>query len=218
MPASWQMQKDSQLIDNLANQQRPLVRFYEWESPTITYGYFINPEDHLVNHISGFDLARRPTGGGILFHANDWTFTVAIPRSHPKFSQNVLENYRLINEAVLEAICETVSSMSERPTIALQKEEPLLSMRAFCMAAATKYDLLLDGLKIGGSAQRKTQFGFVHQASVFLSQPDWESLEGSLQNGKELVHAMKLTSSYLGKVSRETLSNALIRSLESSLQ
>ena len=65
------------------------------------------------------------------------------------------------------------------------------------MASPTQYDLLLDGIKIGGAAQRKTKDGFVHQASLFLCSPPWEKMRNCLQNGTLLVEAMQAASSSL---------------------
>ena len=59
---------------------------------------------------SGLHLARRPTGGGIIFHLTDFAFSVLIPANHPSFSQNTLENYALVNRPVAFAISEIAPS------------------------------------------------------------------------------------------------------------
>src|SRR5256885_2289828 len=61
----------------------------------------------------------------------------------------------------------------------------------FCMATATKYDLIYAGKKLGGSAQRKTAGGFVHQGTLFLSPPDWNEIAAILQFPKESIDVMK---------------------------
>ncbi|HXF28692.1 MAG TPA: lipoate--protein ligase family protein, partial [Chlamydiales bacterium] len=156
--AEWQMERDRELIANLSYLTAPLIRFYEWHTPSITYGCFIDPTEYLRREISGFELAKRPTGGGILFHLNDFAFTVAVPHSHPRFSPNVLDNYRWINETVVKAIskCDDCDAITLQP-----KSVEKASLRHFCMATPTQYDLLLNGKKVGGAAQRKTNFGFV---------------------------------------------------------
>src|SRR5580692_6228766 len=95
-PASAEknMQIDADLLESLA--EEPILHFYEWEKRSITYGYFVKPEEllHLENlKRHGIDHARRPTGGGIVFHLWDLAFSVLIPSSSPHFSQNSLENY-----------------------------------------------------------------------------------------------------------------------------
>lgn len=197
--AILQMERDQALIDSLQKRKRPCLRFYEWERPTITYGYFIDPVKHLRGDSASFDIAKRPTGGGILFHVEDFAFSVAVPAHHPRYSENVLENYRFINDIVLQAVrrvCGGCFSLED-------KKEGKGVHQEFCMASPTKYDLLLGGAKIGGSAQRKTKYGFVHQASIFLTLPSWDELEGILHRGKEVVASMKATS--LGLCAKEEL-------------
>ncbi len=208
--ASWHMAKDQSLIDSLSSLTAPLIRFYEWKAPTITHGYFINPEKYLkldACKALGFDVAKRPTGGGILFHCNDFTFSVAIPKTHPQFSLNVLENYHFVNTKALQAVQELVSLAN------LAEATPKTSYREFCMAEPTQYDLLVHGLKIGGSAQRMTRFGFVHQASIFLQTPPWELIEELLHDGKKIVQAMKATSASIGIpiVQKKELQQSLIQ-------
>src|SRR5690242_16384610 len=93
-PAEKNMAFDAELLENLGGQ--PILHFYEWERPSISYGYFIQPSKFLnLNNIKkqGIDLARRPTGGGIVFHLWDMAFSVLVPASSPHFSLNTLENY-----------------------------------------------------------------------------------------------------------------------------
>lgn len=192
--AFFHMEKDRELISGLENLKRPLLRFYEWEKKAITYGHFIDPHKYLKLECAkklGFDIARRPTGGGILFHIQDFTFTVAIPCHHPNCSKNVLENYHFVNSTVLQAIHEIGSFCN------LAEKKETLPLREFCMATPTQYDLLLHGYKIGGAAQRMTRFGFVHQASIFLTNAPWDILEELLYDGKNTIETMKKVSSHI---------------------
>lgn len=186
--ASLQMQRDIDLLDGLERQSVPFVRFYDWASPTITYGHFIDPTQYLKPHVD-FDLAKRPTGGGLLFHVHDFPFSVAIPAHHPKYSGNTLDSYHMINEVVLGAVLEVCGG-----SISLDVQGKESSYSEFCMASATKYDLLLNGIKIGGAAQRRTKHGFLHQGTIFLTLPPWDKLEEALIDGKEVVKVMKSTS------------------------
>ena len=59
----------------------PLLHLYQWDGPSATYGYFIDPSKYLdlnklrQHHVA---LARRPTGGGIVFHIWDLAFSFLI--------------------------------------------------------------------------------------------------------------------------------------------
>jgi lipoate---protein ligase len=145
LSALWQMQQDQLLIDNLPHQTELSVRFYEWAQPTITYGCFLDPMEYLTAPIPGFEMVKRPTGGGMLFHVQDFPFTVAVPAAHPKFSANVLENYRFVNEAVIRALQEVMGDM---PLKLIEKSQDS-GFSQFCMATPTRYDIMLQGQKIG---------------------------------------------------------------------
>src|SRR5260221_13144552 len=94
LSAERQMKIDQQLIDSLVSLQSPLFRHYKWEKKSITYGYFLDPNKYIDTQIAkekGFDIAKRPTGGGMLFHYSDFSFTVALPASHKAFLLSVNE-------------------------------------------------------------------------------------------------------------------------------
>jgi lipoate-protein ligase A len=206
-PAVAHMERDRALLSC----PEPLLLFYEWQRPTITYGHFIDPEQYLDLRVVaelGFDMARRPTGGGILFHTADVVFTVCIPTGHCRYSDTVLENYRWINEAVESA----VGAGSTLIRQALPRHE----YSSFCMASPTIYDIVIDGKKVGGSAERKTARGYIHQASLFLSEPCWDSIERMLVD-KEAVEKMRQSSSWIS-MDRDRLKQALAESMRQRLE
>ncbi|MBS0656308.1 MAG: lipoate--protein ligase family protein [Verrucomicrobia bacterium] len=189
MSAQDAMHEDGEWITKLPAFDRPRVRFYEWERKSITYGHFIDPDKWLAQKkvkLLGFDTARRPTGGGLIFHYADFSYTVAVPIHHPKCSQTVLDNYHLVNSALLEAISSISGAFSLQAA-----SDARGTFTELCMATATQYDLIYAGRKLGGSAQRKTTGGFVHQGTLFLAPPNWEEMEEVLRMPKEAIEAMK---------------------------
>src|ERR1700722_4751196 len=105
--AEANMAMDAMLLRRMACVHQPVLHLYEWEAPSITYGYFIDPEKHLVMEstgLLGLQLARRPTGGGIICHTTDFTFLILVPANHPAYSSNTLENYAYINGLVSNII------------------------------------------------------------------------------------------------------------------
>ena len=192
-----QMAHDQRLIDELSRLKRPVFRLYRFKKKSITYGYFQNIHN-LINceraQALGFDVARRPTGGGALFHWADFSFTVAMPAHHHCFSDEVLANYHLINETLLDALV-SIDAFSHLCLYGSEKKQQNVSH--FCMARPSKYDLTWQGKKIGGSSQRKTKFGFVHQSSLFLLLPDFSEVFDLSLCSFEEVEAMKHNSSSL---------------------
>ena len=88
--ASFQMQKDKELIER--GRDLPLLRFYEWEGFCITTGIFIEPEKFVdLERCSerGIEIAKRPTGGGLLFHGFDPFFSFLSPSLCPSCEKSV---------------------------------------------------------------------------------------------------------------------------------
>jgi len=197
---SWNMHADSVRLDALEPTSKPFLRFYEWDAPSATYGYFVDPWDFFDQKgtaASGLVLAKRPTGGGIIFHLHDLAFSIIVPSSHSFYSLNSLYSYEEINRRILQA----VSCVKLPSVIALNaQEECSNSCRGgFCMAKPTKYDLLIDGRKCGGAAQRKTKNGLLHQGSLCLLLPKREWMEQVLKQGSSISEAIEKTSYPLGE-------------------
>jgi len=191
--AEENMRIDTDLLENLSDHSQPTLHLYDWKNDCATYGYFVDPFDFLSKEgveRRKLELARRPTGGGIIFHMWDFAFSVAVPSHSKYFSQNTLDNYAFVNNAVLLAAQEFLQTQ-EKPEIIPDDFAPLdVSCKRFCMAQPTKYDVVLHGKKIAGAAQRKTKQGFLHQGTISLMMPPKEYLEEVLLQGTEVLDAM----------------------------
>lgn len=187
---------DEELLKSLASTRRCILHCYRWEADSITYGYFIDPYVYLnKEEISKrkIQLARRPTGGGIIFHHCDLAFSALIPSTHPAYSMNTLDNYAFINKAVSEAI-RRLNGSNAKPNLLLQEQASDEYSRQFCMAKPTKYDVMIDGRKVGGGAQRRTKYGFLHQGSIALTIPSEEYLDHLLIPGTCVATSMQRNS------------------------
>jgi lipoate---protein ligase len=193
--AAANMRLDAQLLEDMHQSGRALLHFYDWEQESATYGYFLKVADYL--NLEGVEkrrlsLARRPTGGGIVFHVWDFAFSVLVPATHRAFSSNALDNYAFVNRAVLQSVGHLVKpggSLTLTPSDLVALDRP--SSR-FCMAQPTKYDVLLGGRKIAGAAQRKTKLGFLHQGTIALVMPPKDYLEDVLLPGTQVSEAMQI--------------------------
>ena len=131
-----------------------------------------------------------PVGGGVIFHCWDYAFSILVPSSHPLFSSNVLDNYRLINQLAYQAL-EKVLYIKEGKLIEEDTSYHCTDSRFFCMARPTKYDVMIDNKKIIGAAQRTTKHGFLHQGSIFLMKPDIELLRQWVIDENVIASIMK---------------------------
>jgi len=187
--AAANMLFDKQLLESLQDDSPCILHFYEWEKSSITYGYFIQPDNILdMNELQKLDIdcARRPTGGGIVFHLWDIAFSVLLPEKWAR--KTALENYALINQAVLQAIS-SIFSFHDPILTEYSFSLPNQEHAQFCMAAPTKYDVILNGKKMAGAAQRRCKQGLLHQGTIALSLPPKEKLF-SLVRSPDLAEAI----------------------------
>lgn len=184
------MEIDRKLLHDLKSDSEPILHFYDWISESATFGHFIDPTLYLKP--DSLSLAKRPTGGGILFHLWDFTYSVLIPAQYPAYSQNTLENYAWIHQQVAEAIIQWTGIF---PTLLQNDPHPSdPSFRNFCMAKPTQYDIMIGERKLAGGAQRRTRQGFLHQGSISFVVPELQILNKVFAPESPITQAIMNTS------------------------
>lgn len=154
-PPAGQMGMDEAL---LLLAQGPVVRFYRWAAPAVTFGYAQRYAD--VRAIAGARPAiRRWTGGGMVFHGEDLTMALAVPASHELCRLQTGRVYRRIHEALLKAV------EMELPGARLAGLGDCLPGPA-CFESPALNDILHDGRKICGGALRRGRIGLLYQGSL----------------------------------------------------
>lgn len=139
----------------------PVLRVYRWPGGWGSIGYF-GKLDEARRNFPMLSWVRRWTGGGIVDHRADWTYTLAIPAGAPLAAARGAESYRLIHGALAAALAAEGFSITSSAGIS--------DGGAVCFEAPAEYDLLsADGKKIAGAGQRRTTRGLVHQGSVALA-------------------------------------------------
>jgi lipoate-protein ligase A len=165
------MALDEALLEAMPRLGRPALRFYSWTEPAASFGYF--QKIAVVESLTSLrPLVRRPTGGGIVPHDADWTYSVAVPVSDPWYDLPAIESYRRIHEWISASF-----ALLGLPTeVAPAAHQAAVGQ---CFAGWEKFDLLWRGRKIAGAAQRRTRAGLLIQGSVQPprsagSRQDWE--------------------------------------------
>ena len=156
--AAFNMAFDEALLEAMPRLQAPVLRFYGWTEPAATFGYFQKFAD--VERTTQLrPLIRRPTGGGIVPHAADWTYAAVFPAGHEWHSLKAEESYRRIHDWLRLAFAELTVATELAPCC--QKSLP-----GQCFIGHEKSDLLWHGKKIAGAAQRRNNLGLLIQGSV----------------------------------------------------
>ena len=156
----------------------PLIRFYRWRSCALSFGYFGRFSDVAI-HAAERDLVRRWTGGGIVLHGDDITYSIMIPVSDPVFSESSIWIYEKIHRALVDALNgvggrAVVAADVDLGRIALAKHAAVSTSGYNCFANPVRADVMMDGRKIAGAAQRRTRRGLLQQGSIqgFLMKTD----------------------------------------------
>ena len=156
--AAFNMAVDEALLLHTRELGRPCLRFYAWAEPAASFGYFQRHAE-VAKATTLRPLVRRPTGGGIVPHDRDWTYSVVLPPGHFWYQLRAIESYRRVHEWVRAAFHET-------GVLAELALEPRRGLAGQCFAGAEQFDVLAQNQKIAGAAQRRTRDGLLIQGSV----------------------------------------------------
>ena len=164
--AAMNMALDEALLERAT---RASIRFYQWDHLALSFGYFgkyIDVAEYAVQR----DLVRRWTGGGIVFHGDDLTYSVIIPAHHVVFSESSMLIYEKIHCSLRNALAAngvelaTVAAVFDRQ---IQINSALTNRRySDCFANPVRDDVMLGGRKVAGAAQRRARRGLLHQGSI----------------------------------------------------
>lgn len=150
------MAVDEWLLESAAT---PVLRVYQWLGDWATLGYF-GDLAAAQRTLPGVGWVRRWTGGGVVDHRVDWTYTVVAPSSEPLAGWRGAESYRRIHGALVEAL------RSEQSGVRLSAGDEQTGA-ALCFENPVHHDLVAgDGRKLAGAGQRRTRRGLLHQGSV----------------------------------------------------
>jgi lipoate-protein ligase A len=153
--AALNMALDEALLEQAKN---PLLRFYRWLRPSISFGYFGRYAE-IASDSEQRDMVRRWTGGGIVPHGDDLTYSVVIPRGDPFFQRSSLEVYAAVHDAICRAL-------QANGVEALLAHDAAPKISDACFANAVRSDVMIGGQKIAGAAHRRSRNGVLHQGSI----------------------------------------------------
>lgn len=166
------MAVDAALLETAPSLDAPLLRFYGWTEAAATFGY--SQDIQAVSAMTPLrPLVRRPTGGGLVPHDADWTYSLVVPACDPWYALSAKESYQRVHEWMRDAFAAMQVGTELSPCCA--KEAP-----GRCFAGPERHDLMFAGRKIAGAAQRRTRTGLLIQGSVqpagmTAARKGWES-------------------------------------------
>jgi lipoyl(octanoyl) transferase len=175
---AWNMALDDALLLSAERDGVAWLRFYEWQEPTLSLGYFQNHVDRRLHLASaGCKLIRRASGGGAILHDRELTYSIALPAKHPLAKRAELL-YNAAHRALIETLAEwgvqakqhiveqqiPPGGTGKRSLPVPKREEPFL-----CFERRSPGDVILGEYKIAGSAQRRHRGAVLQHGSVLLA-------------------------------------------------
>ncbi len=155
--AALNMAVDEALLEAAAS---PALRFYRWRHPALSFGYFGSFAE-VADQRGHREIVRRWTGGGVVPHGDDLTYSVVIPADHSFFASSSLEIYSELHDAIRQALTANGVEATLASSVAPKVSE-------HCFANAVRADVLSKGRKIAGAAHRRSRAGLLHQGSIQL--------------------------------------------------
>lgn len=167
----YNMGLDEALLESVASGKKPVLRFYGWNPPAVSLGYFQGLGDEVDEAACarrGFDIVRRISGGGAVLHKSELTYSIVLPLGDPVYRrlapEDVNESYRILCSGVIEGL-------------------RLLGIPAVFSGIN---DILANGKKISGNAQTR-RLGCLLQHGTVLLDNDLEEMFEVLKVPREKI-------------------------------
>jgi lipoate-protein ligase A len=191
---SWNMAVDEWLFQSAARDAQTYLRFYAWESPTASLGYTQKAAEVLdleVCRQQGIDVVRRITGGKMVLHQHEVTYSLSSADSEI-FSNSLLESYHRISAALLQGL----NRLGLEARLAVSTPPAYSRSDLPCFSHPARDEIEVDGKKLVGSAQKRVGSRFLQHGSILLG----ENTELSKRISRTRAEYDELNMTSLGKI------------------
>ncbi len=184
--AAENMAADFLLLQRYPSAGVARFRHYGWRGPAWTFGYsqkisFVRTQ--LPADANPNEICRRPTGGGVVDHRDDWTYALVIPRGYALEELRAAESYRRMHECLATALrAQGVPAVVKTSCEPPAEGEQACGPAGVCFQRAELYDVVHGdtGEKIAGAAQKRNKHGLLFQGSLWrpaarADAMDWEA-------------------------------------------
>jgi lipoyl(octanoyl) transferase len=165
---AWNMAVDESILETMGNGAvLPTLRLYAWEPACLSLGYAqpLADVDLPRLHAHGWEMVRRPTGGRAVLHTDELTYSVIAPLNEPRVAGTVLESYRRLAQALVQALnlLSLPVQVNENSSVPHAKVA-----NPVCFEVPSSYEITVDGKKLVGSAQARRKEGVLQHGSLPL--------------------------------------------------
>ena len=192
----------------------PVLRLYGWQPPAFSYGKFQNPGETVSLEkcrAAGVQVVQRITGGGLLYHGQELTYSLVCPAGFVAAAPGVKNAFFYLTSFLVDFYRE-LGLEARYAADHYCGTKQLGGRAALCFAGTESCDILIKGRKIGGNAQRRLKNVIFQHGSIPLLPLTGESQQYLLAPAPEIITA---TTSLAGEgvaVEREALASILAAS------
>lgn len=209
LPGSWNMAVDDFLFRSLGNDPQTYLRFYTWQRPTASLGYsqkIRKVVDVEYCQKNGIDVVRRMTGGKLVLHHKEVTYSIC-SSDNQIFTSTLMDSYRLISEALMRGFMK----MGLKPCLADAPPDSYIKGNLPCFSYPARDEIEIQGKKIVGSAQKREGSKFIQHGSIPLEEDEalLESVS-ALERNNNKVRMISLSQALGKKVSFDWVVERLI--------
>lgn len=159
---AWNMALDEALLDLAAESEIASVRIYAWDRATLSLGYFQDVAEYLENERwNHLPAVKRLTGGGAILHHHEITYSVCLP-ARAFGEMRPLDLYSRVHQAVIDVLARHDCTVQFRGDLPGDDSEFL------CFSRGDARDLVLNGKKVLGSAQRRRRGAVLQHGSLIM--------------------------------------------------
>jgi lipoate-protein ligase A len=128
----------------------------------------------------GVDWIKRPTGGRAVYHCEDLTYSCIFSSAVKRMGQTIQESYSIISDCLMAGLqlCGIKTSPHDSD---LDARDARREIKLPCFLAPNRRELMVDGRKLAGSAQKRIngavlQHGSIPLTPAFRNLPDFENI------------------------------------------
>jgi lipoate-protein ligase A len=195
---AWNMAVDAALLESAVHRGCCTVRVYRWSEPTVSMGYFQRDDAiDAASPWAALPRVRRLSGGGAILHHHEWTYSCAVPAGHPAIrTPHAL--YETVHRRIIAVLEEcsvklalrgdaeraagagrseasvSAADSSNRGIASAGRSSPghpstqATAKPFLCFSRGDARDIVLQGHKIVGSAQRRRKGAVLQHGSILL--------------------------------------------------
>jgi len=197
----------------------PVLRLYGWQPPALSLGRFQQAADVLdLAHCrqAGVPVVRRITGGGVIYHTEELTYSLVCTPQQIPAAASIKESFRVLT-AFLLTFYRNLGLAAAYAVDHLPSGTSLGQRTPFCFAGKETYDILIHGRKIGGNAQRRLKNLIFQHGSIPLRNMTAEGVSFLREQPTGLAESVTSLAGQGITCGEDSLKKLLARSFQESL-